>query len=63
MPLLRPFVPTLSVSPTGLADNQSQRSQYTTIIEQYLNGVSGNFSWFPWEGVDLLFGKRYLDLC
>lgn len=35
---------------------QSQRSQYTTIIEQYLTGVTGNYSWFPWQGVDLLFG-------
>jgi len=37
--------------------SQSQRSQYTAIIEQYLNGVSGNYSWFPWQGVDLLFGE------
>lgn len=34
----------------------SQRSQYTTIIEQFLNGVAGNFSWYPWQGVDVLFG-------
>jgi alkaline phosphatase len=34
----------------------SQRGQYDSIIEQYLVGVTGNYSWYPWQGVDLLFG-------
>lgn len=34
----------------------SQRSQYNAIIEQYLIGVSGNYSWYPWGGLDVLFG-------
>lgn len=43
-------------SPAAVCTHTSQRSQYTAIIEQYLTGVSGNYSWFPWQGVDLLFG-------
>lgn len=43
-------------TPAAVCTHTSQRSQYTAIIEQYLNGVSGNFSWYPWQGVDLLFG-------
>ncbi|WVQ95315.1 hypothetical protein IAU59_002410 [Kwoniella sp. CBS 9459] len=43
-------------TPAAVVTHTSQRSQYTSIIEQYLTGVSGNHSWYPWEGVDLLFG-------
>lgn len=43
-------------TPAAVCVHTSQRSQYTTVIEQYLTGVSSNYSWFPWEGVDLLFG-------
>ncbi|WVQ86106.1 hypothetical protein IAT38_008274 [Cryptococcus sp. DSM 104549] len=43
-------------TPAAVVTHTSQRSQYTAIIEQYLSGVTGNYSWFPWEGVDLLFG-------
>ncbi|WWC72706.1 uncharacterized protein I206_106670 [Kwoniella pini CBS 10737] len=43
-------------TPAAVCTHTSQRSQYNTIIEQYLNGVSGNYSWYPWQGVDLLFG-------
>nr|XP_031862632.1 uncharacterized protein CI109_002130 [Kwoniella shandongensis]KAA5529704.1 hypothetical protein CI109_002130 [Kwoniella shandongensis] len=43
-------------TPAAVVTHTSQRSQYTAIIEQYLKGVTGNHSWFPWEGVDLLFG-------
>jgi alkaline phosphatase len=43
-------------TPAAVCTHTSQRSQYTAIIEQYLNGVTGNFTWFPWQGVDLLFG-------
>jgi len=43
-------------TPAAVCTHTSQRSQYTAIIEQYLTGVSGNFSWYPWQGVDLLFG-------
>ncbi|ODO10012.1 hypothetical protein I350_02237 [Cryptococcus amylolentus CBS 6273] len=43
-------------TPAAVVTHTSQRSQYTSIVEQYLNGVSGNYSWYPWEGVDLLFG-------
>ena len=43
-------------SPAAVCTHTSQRSQYSSIIEQYLNGVTGNYSWYPWQGVDLLFG-------
>jgi len=43
-------------TPAAVCTHTSQRAQYTAIIEQYLNGVTGNYSWFPWQGVDLLFG-------
>nr|XP_019050972.1 hypothetical protein I302_01415 [Kwoniella bestiolae CBS 10118]OCF29902.1 hypothetical protein I302_01415 [Kwoniella bestiolae CBS 10118] len=43
-------------TPAAVCTHTSQRSQYTAVIEQYLTGVAGNYSWFPWEGVDLLFG-------
>lgn len=43
-------------SPAAVCTHTSQRSQYSAIIEQYLNGVTGNYSWYPWQGVDLLFG-------
>ncbi|WWC92424.1 uncharacterized protein L201_007381 [Kwoniella dendrophila CBS 6074] len=43
-------------TPAAVCTHTSQRSQYTTVIEQYLKGVAGNYSWFPWQGVDLLFG-------
>lgn len=43
-------------TPAGVCTHTSQRSQYNAIVEQYLNGVSGNYSWFPWQGVDVLFG-------
>jgi alkaline phosphatase len=43
-------------TPASVCTHTSQRGQYTAIIEQYLNGVTQNSSWFPWGGVDLLFG-------
>lgn len=43
-------------TPAAVCAHTSQRSQYTTIIEQYLTGVSGNHSWYPWQGIDVLFG-------
>lgn len=43
-------------TPAAVCAHTSQRSQYTAIIEQYLQGVTGNYSWYPWQGVDLLFG-------
>ena len=35
---------------------KASRSQYYAIIEQYLNGVSANYSWTHWDGPDVLFG-------
>ena len=43
-------------TPAAVCAHTSQRSQYTAIIEQYLNGITTNQSWNPWEGVDVLFG-------
>ncbi|WOO83046.1 Alkaline phosphatase 4 [Vanrija pseudolonga] len=43
-------------TPAAVVTHTSQRSQYTSIIEQYLVGITGNYSWYPWQGVDLLFG-------
>jgi alkaline phosphatase len=43
-------------TPAAVCAHTSQRSQYTAIIEQYLNGVTVNETWYPWQGVDLLFG-------
>jgi alkaline phosphatase len=43
-------------TPAAVCAHTSQRGQYTSIIEQYLTGVTSNSSWFPWGGVDLLFG-------
>ncbi|KAK1923210.1 alkaline phosphatase [Papiliotrema laurentii] len=43
-------------TPAAVCAHTSQRSQYGTIIEQFLNGVGANYSWTNWEGVDLLFG-------
>lgn len=43
-------------TPASICTHTSQRGQYTAIIEQYLNGVTANSTWYPWGGVDLLFG-------
>ena len=43
-------------TPASVCTHTSLRAEYTAIIEQYLTGVTGNSSWFPWQGVDLLFG-------
>lgn len=34
----------------------SQRSQYASIITQFLQGVTSTFPWTKWDGVDVLFG-------
>ncbi|WRT70827.1 uncharacterized protein IL334_007826 [Kwoniella shivajii] len=41
-------------TPAAVCTHTSQRSQYAAIIDQYLSGIAGN--WFPWAGLDLLFG-------
>lgn len=47
-------------TPAAVCTHTSQRGQYDTIIEQYLIGLSKNYTgpraWYPWQGVDLLFG-------
>ncbi|KLT39305.1 alkaline phosphatase-like protein [Cutaneotrichosporon oleaginosum] len=43
-------------TPAAICAHTSQRSQYHTVIEQYLSGVTMNHSWTPWGGVDVLFG-------
>lgn len=43
-------------TPAAVCAHTSQRAQYTAIIEQYLNGVTANHTWYPWQGIDVLFG-------
>ncbi|KAM0756285.1 protein tyrosine phosphatase [Meredithblackwellia eburnea MCA 4105] len=43
-------------TPAAVVAHTSQRSQYDTIIEQFLNGVTANYSWTKWDGPDVLFG-------
>ncbi|CDZ97713.1 alkaline phosphatase [Phaffia rhodozyma] len=45
-------------TPAAVVAHTSQRSQYDAIIEQFLTGVSSNYSseWTKWDGVDVLFG-------
>ncbi|KAK4702536.1 phosphatidate phosphatase LPIN, partial [Phenoliferia sp. Uapishka_3] len=43
-------------TPAAVVAHTSQRSQYDTIITQYLDGVTSNYSWTNWDGPDVLFG-------
>lgn len=43
-------------TPAAVCAHTSQRGQYAAIIEQYLNGITSNQTWYPWQGVDVLFG-------
>ena len=43
-------------TPAAVCTHTSVRSQYATIIDQYLVGTAAHHPWFPWDGVDLLFG-------
>ncbi|EJT51869.1 streptomycin-6-phosphate phosphatase [Trichosporon asahii var. asahii CBS 2479] len=47
-------------TPAAVCTHTSQRGLYDTIIEQYLVGLIPNTSdyraWYPWQGVDVLFG-------
>lgn len=42
-------------TPAAVCAHTSQRSAYATVIEQYLTGAT-NHSWYPWGGIDVLFG-------
>ncbi|GAA5820485.1 hypothetical protein JCM10212_003813, partial [Sporobolomyces blumeae] len=41
-------------SPAATVTHTSHRNAYDYIIDQYLDGNNG--SWFPWDGLDVLFG-------
>lgn len=43
-------------TPAAVVAHTSLRSQYDLIIDQYLDGVTSNFSWTKWDGPDVLFG-------
>ena len=43
-------------TPAGLVAHTRDRSQFAAIIEQYLKGVTANYSWTEWDGPQVLFG-------
>lgn len=43
-------------TPAAVVAHTSQRSAYDTIIDQFADGVTANFSWTKWDGPDVLFG-------
>ncbi|KAI5475696.1 alkaline phosphatase [Pseudohyphozyma bogoriensis] len=43
-------------TPAAVVAHTSQRSQYDFIIDQFLDGVTANYSWTKWDGPDVLFG-------
>ncbi|GAA5859147.1 hypothetical protein JCM1840_003774 [Sporobolomyces johnsonii] len=48
-------------TPAAVVAHTSQRSQYDYVIDQYLDGVTSNFSWTKWDGPDVLFGGGGAD--
>lgn len=43
-------------TPAGVVAHTRDRSQFAAIIEQYLNGVTANYSWTEWDGPQVLLG-------
>lgn len=43
-------------TPAAVVAHTSLRGAYDLIIDQYIDGVTSNFSWTKWDGPDVLFG-------
>ncbi|KAK4053805.1 hypothetical protein OIV83_001461 [Microbotryomycetes sp. JL201] len=58
------IVTTATVSdatPAAVCAHTTQRSQSDAIVDQFLNGVTSNYSWTKWDGPEVLFGGGAID--
>jgi alkaline phosphatase len=51
----------VDATPAGVVAHTSQRSQADAIAEQFLNGVTANYSWTKWDGPDVRASSSSLD--